>query len=89
MKRTNRYNFKNGRIYKIGNKRLSQKYIFKILNDDIKEKGNSIVIKLVKLYLKIYYDKYHDIEESETDLVIFDDDIIYEISEQELFLEIL
>jgi len=86
MKRVSKYKLENGKIYKIWNKRLGELIIFKVLDSDIKEsEDKEVSIGYAKIYIRTGYEKTN----YETDLLIFKDDILYELSELQLFEELL
>jgi hypothetical protein len=91
MRRVSRYELENDKIYKLRNKRLKQLIIFKILSDKIREKGiNEVYIDETTIYLRLDDNiRYRYKESSPTDLHLFKNDIIYELSETELLIEIL
>jgi len=80
MKRISKYQLKNGTSYKFINKRLSQTIILKILSEELQ-------LRNVKIYSRTDYGKTRDISGDMEAFIVFEDDIIYELSEQELFLE--
>jgi len=91
MKRVSKYKLENGKIYKIWNKRLGELIIFKILTDDIREvEAGNIDINKVYIYLRKQEDIIYKYKEGNNiDLKLFKDDILYELTEGQLFGELL
>jgi len=89
MKRVSKYKLENGKIYKIWNKRLGELIIFKILSESIRELYDGCIdVNKTHIYIRKQDNKIYT-QNEEMDLKIFKDDTLYELSELQLFGELL
>lgn len=87
MKRVSKFKLEKGKIYKLLNKRMNEIIIFKILTEDIQEMNEGVDIDRVHTYIRKVKEKYYESED--TDLKIFKDDILFELTKSQLFEELL